>query len=274
MEKEWLYEYIIKFGKDIEWFESILEYLFSSKIIISTVDIRTLHLESAKRMVSNFLIESSKEERKLFYSIIQNELLSQDCSLRGISWFLRSMFAHKCSDALYYFVLTPDFVSQIIRRCFQANNSEKRASAAHIIDFIVGRKYGASTFRKVIKEYPILYNWINNVDNETAYAYSNILNNLHNEDPALHKEFVSKLDINKITQQLSKITEDYLYSWGSFIDRLSILQSKEWLSDFFKRIPHEHISNIIKKLLLIILVDWLNFCVDYTIIGINMHIPN
>lgn len=247
VDKAWLYKHIKKFGKDTEWFERVLANLCSSKMIISPLDIRTLHLECAQRMIANFLIEGSKDERKLFYLIIQNELINRGCSLRGVSWFLHSLFAHEFIDTLYYSVLTPDVVLKIIERCFQASLPEERASAAYVIDFIAGRKYGSLTFKKVIKEYPILLNWIDNVDNNTAYAYSKILNSIHNEDHILQKEFVSKLDINKITQQIASITETYLYSWGSFIDRLSISQSKKWLSNFFKKLPHGRISDIIKK---------------------------
>jgi len=247
VDKAWLYKHIKKFGKDTRWLERVLVNLCSSKIIISPIDIRTLHLECAQRMISNFLIESSKEERKLFYSIIQNELINSSCSLRGVSWFLHSSFAYECSNALYYSVLTPDIVLKIVERCFQVSLPEERASAAYIIDFIAGRKYGLLTFKKIIKEYPIILNWIDNVDNNTAYAYSRILNNISNEDRILQKEFVSKLNINKITQQITSVTETDLYSWGSFIDRLSISQNKKWLSNFFKKLPHDHISDIIKK---------------------------
>jgi len=247
VDRAWLYENIKRFKKETKWCDRVLSYLHLNKRIIDTTEIRTLHLESAKRMIANFLLESSQDERKIFNSMIQDEFISYDCPLRGISWFLNSLTSYECSYNLFYSVLTPHIVSKIIERCFQANLSEERASAANVIDFIAGRKYGSLNFKKVIKEYPILLNWIDNVDNNTAYAYSKILNNIHNEDHILQKEFVAKLDINKITQRIASITETDLYSWGSFIDRLSILQSKKWLSNFFKKLPHDHINNVIKK---------------------------
>lgn len=75
VDKAWLYKHIKKFGKDTEWFERVLVNLCSSKIIISPLDIRTLHLECAQRMITNFLIEGSKDEHKLFYSIIRKSVV-------------------------------------------------------------------------------------------------------------------------------------------------------------------------------------------------------
>ena len=247
VDRVWLYENIKRFGKDVKWCNKVLSYLYSYKIIIDTTEIRVLHFESAKRIIANFLLESSQDESKIFNSIIQDEFLVYNCPLMGISWFLNSLNAFECSHRLFYYVLTPQVVLKIMARCFQANLSEERASAAHIIDFIAARKYGKLTFREVIKNYPILYDWIENVDGTTAYAYSRILNDIYNEDHILNKEFVLKLKINIITQHMASISETDMYSWGNFIDRLSIFQSKKWKSDFFERLPHDSISATVQK---------------------------
>jgi hypothetical protein len=243
----WLYGNISRFKKDTKWCDRVLSYLYLSKIIIDTNKIRTLHLESAKRMIANFLLESSQDERKIFNSMIQDEFISHNCPLRGISWFLNSLNTYECSHNLFYSLLTPYIVSKIIERCFKVNLSEDQASAAYVMDFIAGRKYGSLTFKEIIKNYPILYEWIENVDGKTAYAYSNVLNNIYNEDRMLKKRFVSKLNVNKITKQIATITESDMYSWGRFINRLSISQSKKWLSDFYEKLPHDNINTTIQK---------------------------
>ena len=243
----WLNENIKRFGKDTEWCDRTLTYLYSSKIIIDITEIRTLHLESAVRIIGNFLLESSQDERKIFNSMIQNEFVNNNCPLMGISWFLNSINTFDCSHNLFHFVLTPHIVSKIMERCFNSSISEERASAAYVIDFIVGRKYGSLTFKEVIGNYPILYDWIENVDGTTAYVYSKVLNNVLNEDHTLKKEFVSKLNINKIAQQMASMAENDLYSWGNFIERISTLQDKKWQTSFFEKFPQDRISTVIQK---------------------------
>lgn len=248
VDKLWLYEKFKIWEKDSRWCDRTLTYLHSNKIIIDITEIRALHLESASRIIANFLNESTHDECKIFYKLIQDEFISNECSLRGIIWFLNLMFAYDCSHSLYYFVLTQTTVTKIIERCFQANSSEEQASAAHIMEFIATRKYGLLSFEEIINRYSILSEWIENVDGKTAYAYSNILNGMHNENPSLQLKFTSNLKISRIAEQMSLMDENDLYGWGRFIDRLVAFQSKKWRKNFYEVLPIENFQNNIDNL--------------------------
>ena len=237
---------LIKLGHNDQWISNQLYYLYEKKLIIDLNEIRTLHLQMAIRIIVCYLNQASDSERVEFYSILQCKFLDTSTPLLGIVWFFNMLFSFDIKYELRGNLFTDEFNKKLLKRCCYQTESEQKAHAGYVIDVVLRREVGMK-FKDIDSNDNFLINWIENVDNKTAYSFSEILNSMINESKDLHKNFVSELNPNNIITNLKSIEADYLYAWANFLDRLLYMHKSKWVKTFCNQIPKREISEALQK---------------------------
>lgn len=242
-----LYEASYQFGYTNDWVNSSLDYLFKQNMIISTQEIRVLHLQNAIRILVRHIEEIFNSENDVFYSIIKDIIVSISTPLKGVFWLFDLFFRY---DAKYIFIentLDENITRHLIGRCFSQDSLENISHAGFVIDRVLwsnGIKY-----RKLIDEHgEILKEWINSTNNITAISLARILNNMVNEDKAMKESFVNMIDKPRISGNLKNINRDSLYAWGDFLNRLAIYQKKKWIDSFYLLFPKHEIHQALSSI--------------------------
>lgn len=239
---KWLYDEANHWGYSTNWCDTTIQYLFEEKLILSSDEIRTLHLQTAIRVVVNYIDQASSKEYDMLNKLIQNELISNDTPLQGVLWFFNLMFSFEGKYKLLYNVLTKQFCDQMLEKCFMQYDSEGRSYAAYVIDAVLHRD-GNLEYKSICEKYNnVLQLWFEQVDSDTALSFSHILNNMINEDRKEERKFISSLNLEKICLCLKSIDSDSLYNCANFINRLSVCQTKKWNSRLYALLPKKEIN--------------------------------
>lgn len=244
--KTWLSSLLYQWGYTDQWLSGQLEYLYKQKLIIDIDEIRTLHLQMAIRIIANYLKQMNSVEGFRFYSLLQHEFVENSNPLLGISWFFSLLFAYDVKYKLSLNVFTDEFNKKLVTRCSQQMSSEHKSHAGFVIDRVLHLE-AKMKYKDIVAENDFLINWIENVDNQTAYSFSQILNSMINESRDWQKDFVNSLDSLVITENMRSIRSDYLYDWAYFLNRLLYSCKTSWAKKFCNQLPKQEISDAMQS---------------------------
>ena len=249
VDKSWLCLQIQQWGYDESWLLKQLDYLYQQKLIIDLNEVRSLHLQMAIRIIANHLEQikqTNDAEGSKFYLFLQRELLESSTPLLGIHWFFSLLFTFDFKFKLRTAVFTEEFNNKLLYRCSQQTDPEYKAHAGFVIDRVLCIEAGLS-YKDILYESDFLLRWIENVDNQTAYSYSQILNSMINESRVGYKNFIHGLNRQSIIENLKLIESDSLYSWATFLNRLLFDHKMEWCRRFQDALPKKEISETMQK---------------------------
>lgn len=245
VDKTWLNSQLQRWGYTEQWISKQMDYLYKQKLIIDLNEIRTLHLQMAIRIIVNYLKQMNDEEEARFYSCLERELLDSN-PLLGIVWFFNMLFSFDIKYKLKFNFFTDEFNKKLIYRCSQQTESKYKAHSAFVIENVLHREAGIQ-YKDIVGDKDFLVSWIENVDNETAYSFSLILNSMINESKDLQKSFISKLNAQNIIENIKNIESEYLYGWANFLNRLIFFRNTTWVNAFCNQLPKEEISRVMQK---------------------------
>ncbi|AEY65737.1 hypothetical protein [Clostridium sp. BNL1100] len=247
VEKNWLIESAQKWEYSSEWCNDCLTFIFQKKMILSLDEIRTMHLQAAIRVIVCFVINHSIEECQLLYELIKSEMLNKRTPLQGVLWFFNLLFAFETGDQIRYHILKSEYCYLLLDRCIKQTGSSSILYAAYVIDNVIHRD-GHIKYREIYEKYgDILKIWMEQVDNDTAYPLSLILNNMINEDVNWKIKWVESINTTSILRKLKDINTKYLYDWAQFINRFSVLQNRGWKNKFYSELPKQEIESSLSK---------------------------
>lgn len=244
--KIWLNSLLQRWGFTEQWLSGQLDYLYKQKLIIDINEIRTLHLQMAIRIIVNYLKQMNKDEGLRFYSLLQQEFIENSNPLLGVAWFFNLLFSYDIKYKLKYNIFTIEFNKKLLARCNQQTGSEHKSHAGFVIDRVLHLE-AEMKYKDIVAANDFLIHWIENVDNQTAYSFSQILNSMINESRDWQKDFVSSLNSLIITENMRNIESDYLYDWASFLNRLLYFRKTPWAKKFCNQLPKREISNAMQS---------------------------
>jgi hypothetical protein len=246
VDKFWLNRMIQKWGYTEQWLSEQLDYLCKNKLVIDINEIRTLHLQMAIRIIANCLEQVNGDEGLKFYSLLQQEFLENSNPLLGVVWFFNLLFPFDVKYKLRFNVFTDEFNKRLMNKCSQQTESEHKSHAGFVIDRVLHLEANIK-YKDIITENSFLVHWIENVDNQTAYSFSEILNSMINESRDWQKTFVNNLNGRIITENMRKIDNDCLYAWANFLNRLLYFCKTAWAKTFCRQLPKHEISNALQR---------------------------
>ena len=244
VDKIWINSQLQQLGYTEQWISKQTDYLYRNKLIINLTEIRSLHLEMAIRIIINYLNQMNDKEGTRFYLNLQRELL--DNPLLGTVWFFNMLFSFDIKHKLRFNFFTDEFNKKLIYRCSQQIESKHKAHAGFVIENVLHREAGIQ-YKDIVGDEDFLVSWIENVDNETAYSFSQILNSMINESMELQKSFVSSLNAQAIIENMKNIENEYLYDWANFLNRLLYFRKTAWANTFCNQLPKQEISKEMQK---------------------------
>lgn len=245
VDKVWLDSQLQQWGYTEQWLSEQIDYLYKQKLIINLNEIRTLHLQMAIRIIANYLKQMNDDEESKFYLLLQRELLANN-PLLGIVWFFNMLFSFDIKYKIKFNVFTDELNKKLIHRCSQQTESKYKSHAGFVIDRVLHVEAGLQ-YRDIVADKDFLVQWIENVDNETAYSFSQMLNSMINESRDWQKDFVSSLNAQAIIESMKKIENEYLYDWAKFLNRLLYFRKTAWSKAFCNQLPKQEISKAMQK---------------------------
>lgn len=241
---DWLIQEMHKYFSENEmWVRQTILTLRKKKLIDPT-SLRMIHVESAKRQLM-FIFNTDKENTKIYEEILRSEILSDDNPLMGKIWFMNGTRFSSINERIQYIITTEEFSEMIIQN-LSLKNDLITTHSFYLIDALA---------RSTDKQYFDIYNFssviikqIEQVNKNTSYALSLLLNELYNVDKKRAKKIGKSIDIEKVAQQISNLNYENLYGWSNFLSRLGLLLTKKQLLTLMELFDKHAIEKELLKL--------------------------
>ncbi|WP_349677264.1 hypothetical protein [Bacteroides sp. UBA939] len=222
----WLCNYLLRFDNSLSWDDDDLQYLVNHKIVLSFDDVRIVHLESAERIVAQFLRNASIEKKTVLFRAIETSFIEKKFMPMGIVWLSNRMlgysFAYRCEEVF----ISEAMISSALESLLDIQSSHERVGIAFFMEKVFKFRYAKNGRWFFDKHEVLLLDWIAHADSVTAYAYSNLINILINTDRKRYRQCMQRVDWAQIVKSLALERKPNLYAWGKLINRLTIFLPK------------------------------------------------
>lgn len=228
------------FGKTRWAVQEDIRYLKGCRLLAGDEKLRTLHLQLAGRII----MLSYQAMEKETVACIRQEISRRDTRLLGIVWLTNLTNAYGNSLAFHRKIYEDEVSRTLLERCFGAEDSEQKRDAGYLIE-LIARNNSAYTYRRLLADHnDKMREMIGSTDSYTVWSNRELCNSMYNEDHGQKIAFVESIDFAEMLQNLGGITEQALYGWADFLDRLAIGQGKRWRKTFVKRLPLDAIRRV------------------------------
>lgn len=213
----------------LKWNDDDLRYLVGQRIVLSTDEVRIVHLESAAVIVAQFLQCSSKEKKKLLYSVIESSFLNKKVAPLGLVWLCNTVNRHSNFYCVEEMLISEKMISSALEHLENVEVFQERANIAFFMEKVFTMAYEKDGYWYFVKHEDLLLNWISNANSETAYAYSRLMNTVYNTDKKFHQQFARKINWIQMMSCLLQEERPDLYVWGKLLDRTTFsLHKREY----------------------------------------------
>lgn len=223
----WVCNELKKFDASLIWSKEDLYYLVNKMILLSEDDVRIVHMESAKVIIALFFKDSKENKKEILLRFIEESFIKKEISPLGLVWLCNGMSSYNLFYSASKFFITEKMIVSTLDDISCINSSQERMEIAYFIEKVFDLQYERNGRYYFYKYNELFLDWIQNSDNETAYAYSNLINTLRNVDINLHRKIARRINWTCLQESMLIETNPKLYSWGNLYNRLTCSLTKE-----------------------------------------------
>ena len=205
--------------------EGDIEWLIKNKFILFNNGLRTIHLESAKKIFNCFIEWQIKEKKDVDLSRLANVfkyLLERDSFGKSFLWIYE--LGNHYLEPLW------NLISNIIFKKEYFATIKDKNLAFYFLSNILVRNNKNNCLQYFLDNSNHLIELIEKADNSNLYGCASMANNLFNHDRYCNEDnyniFISRLNIKKVIKKLDVFDIDSsLCAFGYLLNRLSIVHS-------------------------------------------------
>ena len=240
----WLCSWVKEIDETLCWDIEDLQYLIGQKIVLSEDDVRIVHLESAKSILTHHYTNCDWKNDKLRI-VIERAFLENSVSPLGIVWLCNGMggLAWRRVDQL---LISEKMISMAFDNLQSTTSPDARMGLAYFMEKVFSMDYEKNGHWYFCNNEQIILDWVEHACSENVYSYSRLVNTVYNTNHNEHKTFVSRVNWKQLFSALDAEKEPNLYSWGELVNRLTAFfpRGKEVP---FTDILHATIDNLVAK---------------------------
>lgn len=207
--------------KDYEWFEDNLQYLVKNKIIIEEYNkYRCAHIRYADFFTYIFIENSDKDELECILKFLKEIILDENYSLQGISWVLHNVKLYGKGCYLRNNLINDEELQKIVNRCFSCEESLNIRNALFVIDELDQYNEKILTIIEKEKYLKRIAYWIENVDKNTGYALSGIINDYFINKHLNIRLLFSYIKIDRLVERINHCHHKAIWHISNLLERL------------------------------------------------------
>lgn len=239
---DWLVLKTERIKKNKIWINECIDYLNDERIILSSREIRTHHLQMAIRIIMKFVKDSNNEEREWIVHFLEEEMLLENTPLRGVLWFFNMSFSFELRYVLDWYFQKNVFFDKLLVRIMSEKDNDEWVYSLYVLSDVILRSDKKNIFDINNKYGDFLKYSIENVNKKIVYPLYELINDMINCDLKKKIEFVNGLDLEHVISSISNIKIDYLYSYAKFFNRLIYQQKLSWKKKWSNKFPYDDLE--------------------------------
>lgn len=217
----WLCSWVKNIDPSLCWTDEDLQYLIKKKIVLSEDDVRILHLESAKSILTQHFENCNWNTDKL-HIIIEQAFLEKRITPLGLVWLCNGMngIAWRNIDP---WIISAKMIAYALDDISWVSAPDDRMGIAYFMEKVYTMDCEKNGHWYFTKNRKTILDWIEHASSENAYAYSRLINTVYNTDKKEHNDFAASINYVQFFSSLDDEKEPNLFSWGELTNRLTSL---------------------------------------------------
>ncbi len=215
--------------------------MIENKIIIEEYNkYRCAHIRYADFFINIFIDNCSKEELEYILKFLRKVIVDENYSLQGISWVLHNIEWYGQGYYIRNNLIRDEELEKIVKRCFSCNESLSIRNALLLLDEL--DRYNEKILVILEKENNLkrMAYWIENVDKNTGYALSRIVNDYFINKRLNTKLLFSYVNIDKLLESINQCHYKAIWHISNLLERLLYaIKNKEVNSKIISKIDIE-----------------------------------
>lgn len=217
----------------IKWSTKDLDILLRKNIIVSTDELRIIHLQSAISLLHAFYKCSSMNEKKLFSEYELNYLNKNKTSYQGLLWLYNMSITYM---GLSTYLFNNSIIDYCLNNILEITEDIEKGFALYLlerIDIIDVKKVNSFVKNKI----DVFASWLSSPSDKTVYCFSNFINGIINLKDDTIIQLRKHINFGHVYDCFKKANPNYFYSWCEFFNRLVfLLSSKKEINVYAKSI--------------------------------------
>ena len=219
---DWLCQWILQFDNTLTWTQEDLQYLVDKKIVLSTDDVRIVHIQSANTVIGQFLNDSTQDDLLRLQKIVETAYCENRITPLGIVWLCNGPRSYTRIWTLEQYFITNKMIHRTLNDLSTARTSSERTEIAYFWEKVLNQRELLHGVHYFTQNQEIIKNWLLHADNQTVYAYGNLINSLYNTDQTAHKSIALQIDWSQFLDTMEHNCSPFYDGWARLINRLSI----------------------------------------------------
>lgn len=241
---KWLCSWLHEVDDSFLWTDEDLRYLVSQNIVLSEDDVRILHLEGAKSILTQHYENCNWHTDKL-RTIIERAFLEKRIAPLGLVWLCNGMNG-RAWHSINPWLISEKMITFALDNLESYSSPDDRMGIAYFMEKVFDLDYEKNGHWYFCKHRKIILGWIEHATTVNAYAYSCLINTVYNTDKIEHKDFVASINWTQFFSSLDDEREPNLYSWGELVNRLTAFFPRGKKIAFSDRL-HSTIDKLVTK---------------------------
>lgn len=202
-----------------------IDFLVRERLVIGEDDLRCPHQRFAVVVLEKILKGQNEAGRDAVGGLLGAILKDPEMPFGGLYLLLHEMaFAGAYREWSRFVPLAP--LRSTLKRAWAADTSASRGEACRIMT--QAESYLPDWIGETLRPNgAVLRTWLDEVDADSAYGLSRLINNIHNSDKELAPELFAASDAEAVATAISSAAPETAFALGALADRLWIL-GKDW----------------------------------------------
>ena len=178
------------------------------------------HIRYADFFTYIFIENSDKDELECILKFLKEIILDENYSLQGISWILHNVKSYGKGCYLRNNLINDEELQKIVNRCFSCEESLNIRNALFVIDELDQYNEKILTILEQEKYLKRIAYWIENVDKNTGYALSGIINDYFINKHLNIRLLFSYIKIDRLVERINHCHHKAIWHISNLLERL------------------------------------------------------
>lgn len=224
-------------------FRSAAEWLVQERLLLSLDDLRCPHQRLAMVVLGAVHKGLASEGRAQFARICRAAVVEGRMPLLGVHNLLEVL---RLADEIRWRLtdlLGSGVESDLVARCFEADDAEKRLAAALVLTDL--EWFTDDWFGVVLRPHlPELSHWIVEAEHPSGFGLARLINNTYNHDKALAEEICESVPAEDMARMISSVEARSAWSRAELLDRFFLGSRASWRAVFVSNLDRPRLLSM------------------------------
>ncbi|MGX5843702.1 hypothetical protein ACWGTI_23570 [Mesorhizobium sp. ArgA1] len=220
------------------------KWLVGQRLLLAPDDLRCPHQRLASVLLDRILDRQTPVGRKAIAEMLHRLLIDPEVPLGGAALLL-SELSRGSDFGRWRRLVERQWLDQVLARCWVATTTPEIREACWALSEMHG--YVPDEMAVVATHQDTLATWIAAAPQGACYAIGRLINHVHNEDEALGRNIVARVEPGMLARAISMAEPLHACEIADLLSMMRAGQNQDWKAAYLKRIDRPKLLRMISS---------------------------